>query len=64
MPGGDGTVPDGVFDLPAVAIISPFQAVQDQSNNEQNQNEGNDKRVILKYIHGHRPRASKSANLE
>ena len=30
-----------------------FQAVQDPSNNKQNQNHGNGKRVIVEYAHGH-----------
>jgi hypothetical protein len=42
---------------------SSFEAAQDPSNNEQNQNHGNGKRMILKYAHWHFRQRLKSADL-
>jgi hypothetical protein len=54
-----GFAPSRLFLCPRFS----FHAVQDPSNNEQDQNHGNGKRVTLKYAHGAPPNHSKSAGL-
>jgi hypothetical protein len=54
-----GFAPSRLFLCPRFS----FHAVQDPSNNEQDQNHGNGKRVTFKYAHGAPPKHSKSAGL-